>query len=318
MVDDAMGVLFDEEESTDRAGLEQLWRIVLTAPEGTIEHEAIKMLAKDIYMESNCIKSFTHYRARKVHLAFVDRCLRQLSSAASRLTGSSNGTMERDDSSMVIVPAGAQLREQELLFIRSLSVLREFHSSHQNGHFSAPDLRSLILESPNNVEGDPAELMYQSFDGETQTEVKPLTIGKQNTAASLLASLREATGFSNYRIYYKGRPFVPQESDLCKSLGDLRIHNGIILVKRESDVPPSPTRPRAGASPVEFEILRHFKAFWEYLSMEEKVAQEVSTVEHKTRDRDANLYRSDLQFLGEASYRREYLQEHRGSIRILP
>ncbi|KAK4456144.1 ubiquitin carboxyl-terminal hydrolase 34 [Podospora aff. communis PSN243] len=272
MVDDAESIFLDD-EGADHAGLEQLWRMVLTAPEGTIEQDAIKILARDIYMESKCIKSFSHYRARKVHLAFVDRCLRQLSSAAARLRGSSNGTMEEDGSSMAIVPAGVHLQEQELLFIRSLSVLREFHSLYQKGHFSAPDLRSLILDPPNEPEGDPAELMYQSFDGDTQTEVKPLLIGKRNTAASLLASLREATGFSNYRIYYKGRPFVPQESDICKSLEDLRIHNGIILIKRESDVPASPTRPRAGASPVEVEILSHFKAFWEYLSMEEKMAQ---------------------------------------------
>ncbi|KAK0645991.1 hypothetical protein B0T16DRAFT_412380 [Cercophora newfieldiana] len=275
-VNDALSILLDDEDSADRAGIEQLWRMILTAPDGTIEHEAIRTLARDIYIDSVSIRSFSHYRARKVHLALVDRCLRQLSSAAAKLKAFNNAATVGDDDSMVVVTTDQQLLEQELLFIRSLSVLREFHCLYQEkAHFSAPDLRSLILDSPNEVEGDPAELKYQSFDGDTQTDIKPLKIGKRNTAASLLASLREVTGFNNYRIYYKGRPFVPQESDICRSLEDLRIHNGIILVKRESDVPASPTRPRAGASPVEVEILSHFEEFWEYLSMEDKLAQEI-------------------------------------------
>jgi ubiquitin carboxyl-terminal hydrolase 34 len=71
---------------------------------------------------------------------------------------------------------------------------------------------------------------------------------------------------------------VPQESDICKSLEDLQIHNGLILVKREPEVPTSPRVPQ-GASPVEVEILNHFDELWEYLSMDEKLAREVRTPE---------------------------------------
>jgi len=306
LVNDATSILLDEEDNADRAGIEQLWRMILTAPEGTIEQQAIRTLVSDIYIDSLSILSFSHYRARKVHLALVDRCLRQLSSAATKLKGFTDGLVNGDDDPMVIVATDQQVVEQELLFIRSLSVLREFHRMHQDkGQFSAPDLRSLILDTPNEVEGDPAELKYQSFDGDTQTEVKSLTIGKRNTAASLLASLREATGFNNYRIYYKGRPFVPQESDICKSLEDLQIHNGIILIKRELDVPVSPTRHRAGASAVEVEILDHFEELWEYLSMEDKLAQEVRVVKLMTSimKRDTKLCHADLQLLSEAPRR---------------
>jgi ubiquitin carboxyl-terminal hydrolase 34 len=250
--------------------------MILTAPRDTIEQQAIHTLVNDVYVDSRSILSFPHYRARKVHLAVVNRCLKQLSSAAAKLKAFSDGTMSGDDEPMIIVASEQQEHEQELLFIRSLAVLRELHRLHQvKAHFAAPDLRSLILDSPKDIEGDSAELKYQSFDGDTQTEVMPLNIGKRNTAASLLASLRDATGFTNYRIYYRGRPFVPQESEICKSLEDLQIHNGIILVKRESDVVSSPTRVRPGASPVETEILGHFDELWGYLSMEEKLAKEI-------------------------------------------
>ncbi|KAJ9131667.1 Ubiquitin carboxyl-terminal hydrolase 34 [Pleurostoma richardsiae] len=276
-VDDPSSIILDDEEqSPERAVIEQLWRMILTAPRNTIEQHAIGALVSRIYVDSKSILSFPHYRARKVHLALVTRCLSQLSSAAKRLKAFSDGTVSGDDEPMVIVASEAQIHEQELLFIRSLTVIREFLKLHQaKAEFAAPDLRSLILPSTKEVEGESAELKYQSFDGDKQTDIKPLSIGRRNTAGSLLASLRDETGFDNYRIYYKGQSFVPQERDICKSLDDLQIQNGLILVKRESDAMPSSDRIRPGASPVEIEILAHFEELWDYLSMEETLASEI-------------------------------------------
>ncbi|KAK4252308.1 hypothetical protein C7999DRAFT_27033 [Corynascus novoguineensis] len=275
LVNDPTSIVLDDDENPNHSGIEMLWRLALTAPTGTVEQRAIQTLVSDVHIESRSIHSFSHYRARKVHLALVGRCLRQLSSAAAKLRAFADSAADGDDDSMELVTPNQQVHEQEMLFVRSLAVLREFHHLHHSRpEFSAPDMRSLILESPKDVEGEPAELKYQSFDGDRQTTVMPLNIGKRNTAASLLASLREATGFESYRIYYRGRPFVPQESDICKSLEDLQIHNGIILVKKEPEVPASPRVPQ-GASPVEIEILSHFDELWEYLSMEEKLAREI-------------------------------------------
>lgn len=276
LVNDPTSILLDDAESPDRAGLEQLWRIALTALPGTIESHAVHTLVSDVYINSRSIVTFSPYRARKVHLALVGRCLRQLSSAAAYLRAPSNGISNGDDDCMALVATAQEVFEQQLLFTRSLAILREFHCLHQaRGQFAAPDLRSLILNSPGDVEGELAELKYQSFDGDSQSTVAPLVIGKSNTAASLLASLREATGFNNFRVYYKGAPFVPQECDLNKSLEQLQICSGIFLVKRESDAG-FPAKTRAGASPVEVEILGHFEQMWGYLSMEERYAQEVS------------------------------------------
>ncbi|SPQ22462.1 4cc22c61-bf1b-4482-8892-2926799c2547 [Thermothielavioides terrestris] len=275
LVNDPASIALDDDDNPGHPGIELLWRIALTAPTGTVEQRAIQTLVNDIYIESRSIQSFSHYRARKVHLALVGRCLRQLSSAARKLNGFADGAGSQDEDSAVLATKGCQHQDQGLLFTRSLAILREFHRLHQaRPQFSAPDMRSLMLEPLKAVEGESAELKYQSFDGDRQTPVMPLNIGKRNTAASLLASLREATGFESYRIFYRGRPFVPQESDICKSLEDLQIHNGIILVKKETDAPASP-RIRPGASPVEVEILSHFEELGEYLSMEEEFAREI-------------------------------------------
>lgn len=277
LVNDASGIVLDDYEGGERAGIEQLWRIVLTAPPDTIEHQAIHTLINDIYVESRSITSFPPYRARKVHLAVADRCLRQLSSSATKLREFSDGTASGDDlEPMVIVASEKQIQRQELLFVRSLAVLRELHQLHQaKTQFTVPDLSSLISDSPTGVEGDPAELKYQAFDLDTASEVKTLPIGTRNTVGTLLSMLREATGFSNYRIYYRGQQFLPQESDVSKTLEELQVQDGVMLIKREPDLPASPNAGRPGASPLENEILAHFQELWAYLSMEEKLAGEI-------------------------------------------
>lgn len=267
-------ILYDE-ESEDRLAIEQLWRIALKAPSGTIECEAITALVKDVYMQSRSIQTLPLHRARNVHLKLVDRCMKQLSSAANQLTGI-RGLETPNSLDSMSIEADEQTLEHQLLFTRSLTIVREFHKLHQQtAHFSSPDMRSLVLPSNNDVMGDSAELKFQSFDGDTQTDVKPLTIGRHNTAGSLLASIRDATGFDNYRLYYKGRAFLPTEQDICRSLEELQIHDGLILVKREADSSETPVHVRPGASPVEIEIMRHFQELWEYLSLDEKLASEI-------------------------------------------
>lgn len=276
IANDANGTTLDDQAGTSNGPLELLWQMILKAPPQTIEMQAIHMLVNDIYVEGKSITSFPLHRARKVHFALVNRCLQQMAVAAKELQTVDKSATKSD---VELTGAGSveNANQHELKFTRSLSVLRAFVKTLQgkSHQFAAPDLRSLMLQSPSIIEGDSAELKFQSFDGNQQTDVKPLNIGRQNTAASLLASIREATGFDNYRIFYRGAPLTPTEDQICKSLEELDIHNGLILVKRESDVVSSPVKVKPGASPLEIEILGHFKELWEYLSMDEKLSKEV-------------------------------------------
>ncbi|KAI1457701.1 hypothetical protein F4805DRAFT_427886 [Annulohypoxylon moriforme] len=269
LANDINGMVLDDDDSVRLAGLELLWQMILTAPNHTIEETAISTLVNDIYVDSQSIMSYPLHRARKVHFALVKRCLQQLKSAAQKLKEFSAEEL------MMSEAINEQQQEQELQFTRSLQVLIALLKALQaRPHFAAPDLRSLMLQAPSPVDGDSAELKYQSFDGEDQTDVKSLDIGLKNTAASLLASLREATGFDNYRLYYRGQPLAPSESAICKPIEELDIRNGLILVKKESGIATS-KRIKPGASPLDIEILSHFKDLWEYLSMEEKLAREI-------------------------------------------
>ncbi|EWZ34942.1 hypothetical protein FOZG_12739 [Fusarium oxysporum Fo47] len=274
-LNDNLNLALDDPEAVATSGIEQLWRLILEAEDETLVDRAIRTLAVDIYIDSRFFNSISTQRAQSVHLKLASRCLEQLKSAAQELRNTSQGT-NSDDQVVVTAITQRQLRQQERVFTRSLKFLRYILEAHQSKpSLSAPDLRTLIPQASHEVQGDSAGLKYQSFDGDQQTDIKPLVIGKANTAASLLASLRQETGFENYRIYYRGRPFLPSEQDICRSLEDLCVHDGLILVRREEGGPALSNRVRPGASPLEIEISAHFDEMWEYLSMDESLAQEI-------------------------------------------
>jgi ubiquitin carboxyl-terminal hydrolase 34 len=263
-----------EDRAFESPALEQLWRMILTAPPNTIDAAAISILV-EVYIDNPLILAMPRAKARSIHLALVDRCLDQLKTAASKLKTFSDGASSGSDEGMVIVASEDQFQEQEKIFARSLAVLREFLRAYQSKpQFATPKVRSLATITTTDLEGEPLTVKYQSFDGNNHTEVKSLTIGKLNTAAALFASLQKATGFKNYKVYCGGKEFDPDEIEVCKSLDDLNL-NGLVLIQRREDSDGLPGHLNGTKPTLEHEIMKHFEDLWGYLSMHEKVAQEV-------------------------------------------
>ncbi|TAQ90895.1 hypothetical protein B7494_g771 [Chlorociboria aeruginascens] len=260
----------EENRQFESQALEQLWRMILTAPPNTIDAPAINILVED-YLESEVILSMPRAKARSIHLALVDRCLMQLAAAAAELRVYNEDSL-KDNEEMAIIASESQIDRQEKMFARSLAVLREFLRAYQaKPQFISPKSRSPIKATPSAVEGEPLTVKYQSFDGDKHTEVKTLTLGSLNTAASLFASLQEATGFKSYKVFYRGREFDLEEIDVCKSMTDLNL-NGLVLVQRRED---TDILSAGNKSTLELEITKHFDELWGYLDMNEKVAQEI-------------------------------------------
>ena len=275
------GIVFDDERNLRLSGIELLWQMILTAPPHTIEDCAINTLVKEVYVDSKSISEFPLDRARRVHFSLTRQCLQQMKLSAQKLKAFSEGTMSGDDEPMVIVATDEQQREQEFQFARSLKVLNLLLMSLKvRPRFAAPDLRSLMLQNPSSVEGEPANVRYQSFDENGQGDVKTLSIGLQNTLPCLLTNMRAATGFDNFRLYYRGQLMCPSEKNICKTINELNICDGLVLVMKETGMAPCPVHIKPGASPLDIEILSHFKDLWGYLSMEETLAQEVSLSEY--------------------------------------
>lgn len=279
LVDQARDVHLDDDNTVKSSCLEQLWKIILQAADSALADQAIHILAVEIYMSNSLLSTYSYRRTRQVHSILVNRCFLQMKEAARVIKATTDGTSSGEEDSMVLVASEDQILEQEQTFARSLKLLRYFLDVYQTKPLlAAPDLRTLVCRTSPDIEGELVDLKYQSFDGTQQTEVRSLNIGRLNTAASLLARISQETGFENYRAFYRGQRFMPDEQQVCKSLEDLQIHNGLILVKRdegEDDIGSSNIRP--GSSALQIEILGHFKDMWNYLSMEENLAREVST-----------------------------------------
>src|SRR5699024_7397628 len=113
--------------------------------------------------------------AQRMHLALVSRCLDQLKRAADVLKRSLGDASSSDDNSMDIVISDVETAKQERVFTRSLQLLRFFLKKYQSKpNFAVADLRSFMSRTPDRVEGDSAQLKYQSFDGDEQTDIMPL------------------------------------------------------------------------------------------------------------------------------------------------
>lgn len=276
--DNAADCALDDQSDVLQSGLEQLWRIILGADDADSASIGIKALAVDVYLESRAILTYPFNRARQIHSSFVDRCLGQLKDAARKIKASSDGISSGEDEPMVIVTSEDEIHEQERIFTRTLQLLGLFVETHYTKPaLCAPDFRPFVNQDPNEVQGDLTMLQYQSFDNGAQTEMKPLHIGKLNTAASLLSSLKLETGFSHYRVFYQGQQFLPTEEEICKSLESLEVNEGLILVRREEDDfdAVNAARVKPGSSPIEIQILSRFQELWTYLGMEDAIAKEV-------------------------------------------
>lgn len=267
-----------DDDAAAQVVIEQLWRLILGADNSHLVEQAVVTLAVDVYLESGAITSYPLHRSTVIHLGLVNRCLRQMKDAATKISllgsgpadGAPNGTKSIDTTS------DDESKKQRIIFSRSLQTLRLFLEKYQSKpNFAVADLRSFMAQGPQTVEGDPAELKYQAFEGEGQSDIQTLQIGRCNTVASLLASLREVTGFENYRVYYRGRQLLPAQQDICKSLQELNIQDGFILIKKEENFSASPVQIKPGSSPIEIEILAHFSELWGYLNMDERIAEEV-------------------------------------------
>jgi ubiquitin carboxyl-terminal hydrolase 34 len=273
-LNEAHGDLLDEEELSELSGVEQLWRMILKAPANSIEAPAVNMLV-ELYVESSMISSMPRPRAHSVHLALVARCLNQLSSAASKLKGFSDGNTSGEEEPMIIVASENQIREQELIFTRSLKILREFLISYQSKpHYVMPKPKSPILNVSNEIKGESFNVKYQVFDGQKSGPVSELSIGMQNTVATLFSTIRKTTGFKGCKIYHWGKEVDP-EGDPYATLEGLKIGRGLLLVLRSNDDLNISGDLNSKSSTLELEIIKHFDELWDYLGMEEKLAREV-------------------------------------------
>lgn len=262
-----------EARTFEDISLDQLWRLILEAPPNTIDALAIDSLVV-VYVESELISSLPRSKAKVIHLALVDRCLKQLAGAALKLKSfDQRNISEKDTDKMLLDGSDDDFHTQEMIFARSLAVLREFLKAYQSKpQFAVPKAKTLPPVTTTTQQDEKVSIKYQSFDGDTHSSMSDVTVGKLEPVATLFAQLEQETGFKNYKVFWHGHEIDPEEVGVCKSVEDLNL-GGLILIQRRDAK--NGSNISASKTTIEFEIMKHFDELWGYLGMHEKVAKEV-------------------------------------------
>lgn len=201
----------DGSEKLEISGADLLWPLVLTAPQGTIENVAARLLASR-YVDVARLRGVRIEEVEEAHVALAEQCTHRLLSSYAIVRGKDDGTSDNSDS-MVIITSESALQEHELRFTRTLlfeklflQILRtkpEFNRDRQSKS------KSNVSEVP-LIRGEAMEIKYQAFGG-LSNEKQSIAIGAENTLQDLYDRLCQLTGFTELHIIVQGRRLKMEE-----------------------------------------------------------------------------------------------------------
>ncbi|KZF21582.1 ubiquitin C-terminal hydrolase [Xylona heveae TC161] len=255
-------------------GAEQLWRIILTAPENTIENAASQLLVS-FYLDSPAIRTATISAIERTHIAVVDRAILQLTLAAARLRSFSDASRDGDGEPMVVLNRGSEQSSEELRFGRSLMFLREILHAVR----ARPQYSPLLRKEPEAaVEAEPFKgnvltISYQVFNGSAQSPINTLQAGDMETLEEFHARLTRLIGVRTVKIINGGQMLDVIDAQ-GKTLQELKIGSaGLLLLKvTHGNGASEDTISQDGLSALEIEALKHFDELYDLLDLEDGFA----------------------------------------------
>ncbi|KAI9762241.1 MAG: hypothetical protein M4579_000565 [Chaenotheca gracillima] len=272
-----------EHEIIEVPETEQVWRIILTAPTDTIELRAIQLLVS-LYLDAHITQKAPRSATEATHLALVDRCVRQLASAAANLKSSNTSDLAEQDEMMDVATPDSDVEAQELKMSRSLLFLREILGGLRSRCQYSPKLpRSpnspKLLPPPENQHGEPIRIKYQAFSisGRSQPAMKEFEIGDLETCAGFKQHVTAVTGYANFITIVSGFSMDLDESP-DKQLREMKLGpNPFMMFKKTVDSTDTAVEGSGseGLTIVEIELLKHFDELYDLLGLQEKLASEV-------------------------------------------
>lgn len=207
-------------------GAAVLWKIILTAPEKTIEQQAAQLLASR-YLEASTLQDTESDGSNGLHVKLAQKCVQQLLDAYSKLRQIDMPHDEMDTTNETEQNVHVLCYERTLLFMGIY--LQNIKS--RTDLFKKPRQDSKIAQSAwRETRGENVTFRYQTYDGGAGA-IEQLTLGKENTLADLKDSISRRTGFKKFTAYTGGAPLKLDELPE-QTIDDTRIL-GLIIVKRD-------------------------------------------------------------------------------------
>ncbi|PGH13416.1 hypothetical protein AJ79_03695 [Helicocarpus griseus UAMH5409] len=266
-----------ENEIITVPGMDRIWDFILKAPPGTIEMKATNF-AIEVYLDHGLIRRAPRSAAEATHVSLVDLCVSQLTAAAAKCKTFTDGSTGGEDESMVIVPSDGEVGSEELRFSRSLLFLRQLlQGLRTRPQYTPPKANPPEpLLKDDDINGDPIELSYQAFSGDSQTQIRTLRIGDLSTASDLAEKLTRLTGFTSFSCFSAGRRLDLAASG-SQTLRDMKLAgSGLLIIRKNPDaLETSMGGRRQSLTLVDSEVLKHFDDLYDLLSLEDRLAKEI-------------------------------------------
>ena len=269
--------LDEGQQHINSLGGELLWHLALVAPSGGIELDAIQMLVA-LHLDSPRNLHTAQGVLETIQIDVVERCIRQLKIAASKLKSFSDGTSSGEDEPMVVVASEEEIDVQRMSFTRSLLILKEFVQGVRSRprYSPIPRKKAHLPRNLHEIKGDCFQIRYQSFSGGTNTGIHSIEIGDLETIDDLSQRLTTLTGFSKFTAIAGGQKLdLANNSNL--TLREMKFdQKGLLIVKKAHDANSLPDlAPDPELRPLELEVMKNFRELYQLLGMEERLAKEV-------------------------------------------
>ncbi|KAF2652193.1 hypothetical protein K491DRAFT_66106 [Lophiostoma macrostomum CBS 122681] len=251
-----------EKEILQIRGADLLWRIILYAPQGTIEDPATKMLASR-YVAIDADQGVTLEEIEQTHIALVDKCTRELLAAykilrskighepSSDQTGhdSMDVSLSETDRRQMVLQFGRTLNFQKFLLLL-LRTKPEFCRTPR----SDSKVEAMDQDVPF---GDAVEL---SFILPSSSEKRTIFIETDNTLQDMETRICNMSGCTKVNLFFRGQR-IPVATQGQEKLADHGFGSKAhILVQKAAgseDSQPVPDR-NVGSSVFETTVLNHF------------------------------------------------------------
>lgn len=248
--------------------VELFWRVILTAPSGTIERTTAEYLA-NLYLDARAFSQYIDDYPNVVqdtHTALVRHCVSQMVSAYSALKDPKR-SLDSGEVEMEDIGTKQDSRVLELQFQRTflfLTVLLNLVKKRPELQVTSPRLRKPSIPSTlEDTQGVLKPVRFQSI-GADSGPIQTVNVGDLQTLSWLAERLREWTGFFEFRLIHGGMPLdLKKQGD--QTIDELSLNQkGAILVK-SIGVSAITSYGQGSSSAIEKEILKNYDAMFDFM-----------------------------------------------------
>jgi ubiquitin carboxyl-terminal hydrolase 34 len=262
-------------EVVDLPGIDLIERVMLEAPPNTVESDAADfMIAK--YLDHEIVVKRSSSNVKATHTALVDRCVREVITAAGLLKSYTDGTSSGEDEPMIIIASEDEIRAAEMRFYRWLLFLKRFlEAIKARPSYSPKSKHPLSTSDAFERKGEIIESTFQIFKSQhNDSSMRKIILGRDNTGAELWQYLADVTGFETFRTIIGGRDIELKSVE--KTLNDIKLQPGnIIVIRHEGSPEKKPSRAIRASSPVDSTVMDNFSELYALLDLDDRLAREI-------------------------------------------